>query len=541
MQGLAPFLGQPINPSISITNSLGGAAYLGKSNSGVPQGTDLRLPRDRKGRSAPLRMALYAGLLFEQNQKDVLKLPRQFQIELLYLQCLSAQLVTDQMTSRLTHGLWATLENEESMSEAESLVCSVRNFIKQHSLASMWWVDTSNDEASEVFRGLVDLLREESKALTPQGVYSARAIGEIVQAVAETYGLPSGLDETLMKIALQKAAPETALFAAALVSGFGQTLRQSKLANNFANRLVSDVAGASPDSEKTMMVLVLLTLSAQVYERGDLPVANNRIVFAVRQITSWFDEPEKLSAPLCAEICRVLSQLLPCMNEVFGSYWDKTIQFCIDLWNRANEYPLSEALPFVHSSLKLMKVLETIAEPNDDLQDAIREAAAEKSKSIIELLKLERETESQPLEIVDSILCREVESISIRQIPDVADIFGLIGADSRDIQSAAFNLLHRAIPAAQEQHSIDILLDKTGKQVLNRLLIMHGILKKKQMPGCQMNYCHCSSMHRPWSDTRMTYWHSFLSRYVATCYHGNWYSMRSPRRRSRSEVILQKT
>ena len=98
--------------------------------------------------------------------------------------------------------------------------------------------------------------------------------------------------------------------------GLGETLQPSKAASNFCNRLVSDIAGASPAAEKTPIILVLLTLSAQVYESGELPVANNRIVFAVRQITQWLDEPNALDPALSAHICRALAQLLPCMKDI---------------------------------------------------------------------------------------------------------------------------------------------------------------------------------------------------------------------------------
>lgn len=460
MQKLAPFLEHPINPSLSITNSLGGAATLANLTA---QPTEIRVPRDRKGRSVPLRMSLYSALLLKEGI-DVAKLPRQFQIELLYIQCLTIQLATDQITSRDDNSLWLTLETAESVSEAESLVTTLRNsVINKSSLASKWWDNSVDEEQAHIFRGLVDLLKEESKELTSRGVYSARAFSEIIQVLAEAHGLLPSLEETLLKPVLTKATPETALLAAASISGLGETIKSSKLASNFCNRLVSDIAGASAGDSKTIMILVLLALSAQVYEGGELPVANNRVVFAVRQITSWLEDGEALSAPLSAEICRVLNQLLPSMRDVFGSYWEKAIEFSLDLWERAASHPLPDALPFIHSSLKLMKTLESLEDANDDLQDALRESAGKRSKSLIELLKLPRGASSQPLEIVDAMLCREVEKVSIKSMRDISDMYELVASESQDIQTAAFDLLHRALPAIQEQRSIDTVLDKTGK------------------------------------------------------------------------------
>lgn len=459
MQRLAPFLDQPINPSLSITNSLGGAAALANLTA-LP--AEIRVYRDRKGRSVPLRMSLYSALLSKEGI-DVASLPRQFQIELLYMQCLTIQLATDQITSKDDNLLWRTLDTAESVSEAEALVTTLKGFINKSSLASTWWDDAVDEEQAHIFRGLVNLLKEESRELTPRGVYSARAFSDIVQVLSEARGLPPNLEETLLKPVLTKAAPETALLVAALISGLGETIKSSKLASTFCNRLVSDVAGASVDDDKTMIVLVLLTLSAQVYDSGELPVANNRIVFAVRQITSWLEDDVTLGAPLSAEICRVLTQLLPCMSDVFGSYWEKAIEFSLDLWEQAVEYPLPDALPFIHASLRLMKTLEGLEDANDDLQDALRESASKRSKSLIELLKLPRGASSQPLEIVDAMLCREVEKVSVKNVKNISDIYELVASESQDIQTAAFDLLHRAIPAIQEQRAVDTVLDKTGK------------------------------------------------------------------------------
>ncbi|KAF7549707.1 hypothetical protein G7Z17_g6202 [Cylindrodendrum hubeiense] len=452
MTELTPFLEQPVNPSLTITNNLGGAAALAEVSEAPP----IRVPRDRKGRSIPMRMALYVCQLSESNLL-LSQLPKPFQVELLYLQCLTVQLVSDQITCMEENRLWKTVGHSEASSQAEGFVSSMRNILSTLTSEIKIWDDS-------VVHDLVNLLIKHSKELTPRGLYSARALGEVVQSLTEA-GVVSHLEESLLKPDILKISPATALSASALITGFGETLQPSKIVNTFSNRVVSEVAGAAPQGAKTLMTLVLLSTCAQIYELGELPVANNRIVFAVRQITSWLDEPESLSAPLCAEVCRALTHLLPCMKDVYGSYWEKTIEFCISLWNRAHDYKLEQALPFIHASLKLFKTLESLQEPNDDLVDAIKEHASAKPRSLIELLRLQRYATSQPLEIVDAMLCREVDKIPLRYIPELSDIFGLVASESRDIQTAAFNLLHKAIPAKQEQRSVDVLLDKTDEML----------------------------------------------------------------------------
>ncbi|KAF4438672.1 hypothetical protein F53441_12745 [Fusarium austroafricanum] len=462
MKELAPFLELSLNPSVSITNSIDGAAALVK---GAPRSTNLRVHRDRKGRAIPTRMALYVCQLSE--KLPLSQLPKPFQLELLYLQCLTIQLISDQITCMEENRLWQTLKHAEASAQAEEFVSKTRGILNGLAADAKGWSDS---EEKPVIQDLIDLLTQHSQELTLRGLYSARALSELVQFLAEAHGASSSFEDALLKPDILKVSPTTVLPASAIIAGFGETLQPSKVANNFCNKVVSEIAGAKVESDKTLMTLVLLSSCAQTYETGELPVANNRIVFAVRQITSWLDEPETLSPALCAEICRALNKLLPCMKDVYGSYWEKTIEFCISLWNRAHDFELDEALPFIHSSLKLFKTIESLPEPNDDLEDALKEYASAKPRALIELLRLHRDTRSQPLEIVDAMLCREVEKISLRSIPDLSDIFALVASESRDIQTAAFNLLHKALPEQQQQNSVDAMLDKTDARLPDELL-----------------------------------------------------------------------
>jgi E3 ubiquitin-protein ligase listerin len=449
-QSLEPLLEQHLDSSLSITSNVGGATSLVKRS---PTTQSIRFQRDRKGRSVPVRMALYLARLLQQKQ-DFSTLPERFQIELLFLQCVTIQLVSDQITLMSKNGLWDSLVSAEALSEAEELVSSSRAFVNSSIIREF--------EEPSLLAQLMDLMMSEAKSLTARGLYSSRALSDLIQATIEANGLNAALEAKLLKNETLKSTPDTVLVAAAITTGLGEASQSSKAMNNFCNRLVSDAAGASPKNEKALLTLVLLTLSSQAYETGELPVANNRIVFAVKQITSWLDEPEGLAASFSAEVCRALSKLLPCMKDVYGSYWEKTVQFCISLWNRAERDPLSEALPYIHASMKLFRALESIPEPNDDLEDALKERSEPKAKGLIKLLQLDRESAPRTQEIVDAMICREVDKISTRLVPDLSDIFPLIASESRDIQTASFSLLHRALPEQQEQQSVDLLLDKKG-------------------------------------------------------------------------------
>ncbi|KAI8176017.1 E3 ubiquitin-protein ligase listerin [Colletotrichum sp. SAR 10_75] len=469
MQQLSNFLQGSLNPSLSITSSLGGAHFL------VPPAESaqrVRVRRDRDGYSVPARMAAYTSKLLS-SDISVSTLPESFQVEILYLLCVAVQIVSDQITLMDENKLFLNLETGDALNAAEAFVSSTRVTINGIADEAKGWRDGSESGPTKLINGLIAIITQETKELTALGLYSARALSELLQTLTEKHGFPAAGDEKIAQLATLRATPPTILSATAVLTGLGESLESSKAINNLCNRLVSDVAGASIEpekAEKALMILVLLNACLQVYEVGEVPVANNRIVFAVRQITSWLEDTLNLTPALSAEICRALQRLLPSIKEVYGPHWEKTIEFSTALWAKASDDRLDASLPYIHTSLKLVSALETLSDPNDDLEDALKEFAETKSLSLIELLKLNRAKSTQPLEIVDAIICRQVDKIPLKHISDLSDLYGLIAADSRSIQTAAFNLLHRALPARQEELSVNVLLDKTDARLPDELL-----------------------------------------------------------------------
>ncbi|KAH7353820.1 hypothetical protein B0T11DRAFT_121007 [Plectosphaerella cucumerina] len=465
---LQSFLQQDVNPSLSITNNLEGAVFLVQA-SDLESGRLPRLRRDRDGCVAPLRMALYAGKLLSSNL-DLESLPQDFKVEVLFLLSITVQLATDQMTLGDENKLWSSLGTSDSLESAAKFVSTSRSIILDFVEAAFGWRDGTDDGSTPLIETLIAVMIQQSTALTPMGLYSARALSELVEGLNDKHGIPLDSEAKLAKYDTLKATPSTVLAAVALLRGYGEMLESSKLTNTLCNRLVSDIAGLSVSSNKTLATLVLFNACAQVYELGEIPVPNNRLVFAIRQVTSWLEDPVALTPQLSAEVCRALQRLLPCIKEVYGPHWERTIDFCTNLWVKASEDELDAVLPYIHASIKLMNTLETISEPNDDLDDALKEAAETTALSLLELLKLPREKNTQPLEITDALICRRVGKLSLRHVSDLSELYGLMASDSRDIQSAAFSLLHRALPAAQAKLSIDVLLDKTEARLPDELL-----------------------------------------------------------------------
>ncbi|KAM0284685.1 hypothetical protein ACHAQH_001839 [Verticillium albo-atrum] len=466
MEQLKLFLQSDIDPSLAITSNVAGAHFLIQPEDAEEQ---RRVRRDREGRSVPARMALYAARLLS-SEVDLQGLPDKFHVEIVFLLAISVQLTSDQITLMEPNKLWANLAYKDSLPTAETLVSTSRAAINALAEKATGWSDGMDAGTTSLVNGLLEIMVKQTRDLTPMGLYSARALNDLVGTLTDRHGPPSSVDDVLTKFDALKASPTTILVSVALLDGFGEMLQSSKLVSTLCNRLVSDAAGLSAESEKTLPTLVLLNTCARVYDVGEMPVANNRLVFAIRQITSWLDDTVGLGPALSTEICRALNLLLPSIKEVYGPHWERTIEFCTTLWSKASSDDLEDSIPYIHASLRLMSTLESLSEPNDDLVDALQEAAETKSRALLALLEMPREKSTQPLEIVDGVICRQVERIPLKHVTDPSDLYGLVASESREIQTAAFSLLHRALPAKQEQLSVDILLDKSDARLPDELL-----------------------------------------------------------------------
>ncbi|KAI0870831.1 hypothetical protein GGS24DRAFT_474003 [Hypoxylon argillaceum] len=454
------------NPSLALTNSLGGSCFLA---TGLHTDTSINIQRDAQGCSIPGRMALYTAKLIASGF-DIDHTAFSTRVDLAINLSLTAELAADQLTMVGEEGIWRSLSSGNSLSDLESLVASSQKHFITTAECAQGWRDGTGSEQSRLMHELIERLTEQSRTLSPLGFYSARSMQNILLALTERHGFPSSGEQWLADTNCLQSSPSTVFPAAAILGGLGETVSTSRTVNNFCNRLVSDVAGAKRGQEKALINLNLLNLCMQIYDPGELPVANNRLVFAVRQITSWLDTPEDVDYAFAAEACRCLQRLLPCIKDVYGPYWEKTVNFCIYLWTKPCTQPLDTRLPEIYASLRLMAILQSLEEPNDDLIDILEASMERTSAALIGLLKLPREKHTQALEIVDAILCRQAEKLPLQQYDDLSELYGLVASESRAIQTAAFIILNKALPAAQEKLAVDVLLEKQDARLPDELL-----------------------------------------------------------------------
>lgn len=452
--------------SLSLTNILGGTIALASPEGGSSSSTPIE--RDLDGYSAALRMAIYSSKLVAQG--NILKnLPIDVQIDIIYLMCLTVEVANDQVGLRRDDLLWFSLDEPDIEGDIQDFITTSQRALAKILVESDDWLD---GDQSDIGHALVSRLLEESNGNSTTAFYAGRVLANVLSGLIESHGWHTvNGEQWLISTDAVKSSTTNGFTAVAILEGLKDSLGSSKIVNNLCNRLVSDVTGLSLTSAKAPLLLGLMNAALAVYDQDSLPVANNRLVFAVKQITGWLEQPEILDPVLAAQASRSLQLLLPRIGEVYGPYWQTTIDFCVALWNckpvmrNANSW-----LPAIHSTLRLVILLRGLEEPNDDLLEALEDAEAEISQGMIILLGLDRpEVETQPWRIVNELIYRQVTKVPLKHIKDLSDLYPLVASDFPVIQSAAFGILHRAIPAAQGDISVNVLLEKKDAELPEEL------------------------------------------------------------------------
>ncbi|KAK4125765.1 hypothetical protein N657DRAFT_277799 [Parathielavia appendiculata] len=466
MNELTAFLTRPPNPSLSLTSSMGGAYFLvqGQPNAKLPVPS-----RDSSGRSIPARMALFTARLLSSGI-SLSSLPPEFQLELVYLLCFTEAIAGDQLSAAQTGGLWS--DGPEAEPEVQEF-CELSSAAVRAIVADCGdWTDWSMSGDSLIER-LINFMLHQGVGLTPAAFYTAKSLSSLLQLLVQTHGgLHTSLEQWLTKTRIMTSSPNTALIATAFLTGFGDKLASSKTVSMFCIRLISEMPGF-PDlsNPRALPSLVLLNQCLDVYEAGEVPVETRKQVLALQQFTRWTNAPERLDYRAATEICKAIARVIPGTKDTYGPYWEQAVEYCIWLWKKAAEDAAEERLPHIYASLKLMQALHATEEPNDDLAEVLASHREAESAALIGLLCIPREaTASLPSGLVDALLARAVSKIPDIKLADLEDVYEAVASESREIQRAAFGLLHKALPAAQEDINLAVVMDKKAANLPDELL-----------------------------------------------------------------------
>lgn len=466
-EALAPFLQKAPSLALGVLRPFAGAVFLVSDHKKTSPSA---FPRDARGYSVALRMALFSTHLFCLH--DFARLvPQDQQAQYLYYLALTYELVNDQIDLLEENMLFESTFDPDSMQELRRMLDIISDtFSTVATNASSWRQEADAlpaDDTSRTVRQLVGKFLEVSGSLDPQGYYAGKALARFLEILwAKRDWNSTGGDYWLEHLGIMNSATQNVFGASAVLIGFGTNLRTHKPINLLCNRLISDIAVASP-SKETLQKLVLLNSCLAVYqEQTEIPVAHIRLISAVKQILSWRAALLTTHIYLASEAFRALHLLLPSIKVVYGPYWEDALLLSTAIWSLEGFVDLSdEIIPVVGMSLKLVLILQGLTDANDDLSDALVQSTTTSaiSNGLVNLLKLRRSKDSLPLQFVDDLLLRQVGKMDTATILDLDDLYPLIASEFRPVQSAAFDILRRVLIHAQELKSLDAALEGTSK------------------------------------------------------------------------------
>ncbi|EOD44469.1 putative ring zinc finger protein [Neofusicoccum parvum UCRNP2] len=356
---------------------------------------------------------------------EKLSLERQAQ---LYKHLLLTVQLTNDNVSRATSNDIFNVYNPHTENDVVEVIADIQALITTWTSSSTaGWSEDASSESSFV-RAALDSLRESSKGLASESFYNARAYASVTSELIEMHGWPS---------------KETA--------SMEETLKEIRRSNGLRQLVLLNIIVANQDGITDT-------------------IAKQRLVFFVKHLTGWLELQDDESIPLTvrSEVYRAFSLLLPLMKDIYGEHWENILNSLTSFWSSAGHFKdqglgYEEAIPCIHASLKLystLRALQADEDPNEDLVEIWKSSQPAVSQGLIELLKQSEGLDDynhQPLKIVNELLSRQISSISGTQLENTEE-------------QAAFDILHKQIPAAQEEISVNAALEKTTAQLPDELL-----------------------------------------------------------------------
>ncbi|KAF2124162.1 RING zinc finger protein-like protein [Dothidotthia symphoricarpi CBS 119687] len=477
---LAPFLNAAPKPSLAITNPLGSGVYLVKQQQSP---SEIRnLSRDSDGYSAAYRTAQYATrLLTHLGSFARQNVPKDLQDAYLRNIALTVQLADDNLGLAGANGLWAEYSSDVE-ADAMTFMTDAQTFIRKglkHSAAK--WSEGQDD--SSLLTWAVELLAKVDADTSPRAYYDARAHSVLVAQAIEICGWKNSQNTQLQDNLKSVRKNKEILPLIGFLNAFKEPLAASKSCERMCNELVADLTGLNIEQKPEEGLRQLVLLNTLFYGQEDIAnsIAKQRLIFFVKHVIPWLQDGS-VTGSVKGEVCRALTVLLPLMSDLYGEHWGEILNALAAAWesnksiDEGQEAGIDSPIPFVHASLKLYAQLRTLTqadEPNDDLLEVWKETEQPIANGLINLLKHSQHFPDefhQPLKMVNDVLARQISKVSLKHLESTEELFPLLYVESQPVQQTAFDILHKQIPAAQEQISIDAALEKATARLPEELL-----------------------------------------------------------------------
>lgn len=474
---------RPPVPSLALLSPLGGAVHLVKA---TEPNVNQKVQVDAEGLSQALRIAMYiSSLLADTDAKahlHELQDDRWLLSALLYVTVLLAE---DNLSVLGCNALW----NPSSGPDVEP---AVLQFVTEANavLIELWdgMTPVLAAEAAERFdytsaTSALSGLRDGADPASAMHYYTQLASARLNANLFEVQGHNSEQAKASEGILRQHRSNKDALAMVACIVGLQHPLAGTQTTTRFCNELVADLTdlemSETQHEQKVLEQLVLLNSILQTQEDAVGTIAKQRLIFLVKRLVPALSTAA--TSTISAEICKALNLLLPSMQDMYGEHWAQALSCLISFWSSVEGQDDGSAVNdgrvlVTHASLKLFATLRKLSvgeDANDDLVDAFAEERDRIHDALVTLLRsangISDETD-QPLMITHELLGRALAQLPYRPLSETEELFPLLYTRSGPVQQAAFNLLHKHIPAGQEEVSLNAALDDKTAYLPDELL-----------------------------------------------------------------------
>ncbi|KAL6715189.1 hypothetical protein ACLMJK_007453 [Lecanora helva] len=435
--GMEPFISLFPNPSIAITNSFGGAISLIDSAYSIP--IRQSVSRDADGYSSAFRMAWFTTNLISTTMAFDSLAPDHKTAICSSLE-LFLQLAGDNLSISGSVPLWQSIDTDHEAHVIDLIAATQK-------LLASWF--RRHPSPPDFALDACKILLHGANGLTSHSYYHGRAYATIATEMAESH-MHLRTESDLSRIKAIRKSLDVFGSAAYLMSA-SDSKDVLRLSNEILAELtVLELEGHMEEGLSKLVYLTCLLHSEKDYV-SEIP--QQRLVFFVKHIIQQLQVAPPMSS-IRGQIASILTVVLPSIKGIYGGFWTDILAIIEKDGLRATE---DEALFCAHANLRLLSLLRKaeMQEANDDLLDSWNERKDSIGAALIKLMVQVSDDSHQPRRTINELLGRQLDVFHDDLKPDAGEMYPVIASESPALQEAAYGLLHRHVPALQEQTSID--------------------------------------------------------------------------------------
>ncbi|KAL4909631.1 hypothetical protein BDW74DRAFT_186161 [Aspergillus multicolor] len=496
-EALEPFLDLPPRLSTAITSPLSGVVHL--VNRELPESFTKRyedIKRDSSQCSAAFRLTHFTVRVMSLfNFTKHLDL-QSFQVLFSNLP-LAVQLIEDDLDIERYNHIAGTLTHElreeyrDIVNEARKIIsswCSLTEYVISteqtvtSALIHVWKTKLEDlDDTSPAAYRVGEAFAKLMEGMEPSDMgYSSEAIGQLCKELRTA----------------------NAIRAASWIAVLRRPILSNPAGIRICNEFLADSTGLKVEDESAnglrKLALLNLLLSDEEEASPMESMPTQRLIFFVKHMIQCL-QSEQISLSCKAEIFKALTLGLPRVKEMYGPHWEDCLEILRLTWQAISGG--DGALAVLNSSFKLFSCLESIVK-DDESNDDVKDAWADRKTALFNgltstLWKFDSSTTfNLPRDLTVDRLCRLIKTMPLENVEDVSKVYPLLTVHSLVVQHAAYTLLHRYIPRAQEQVSLDVALSKTEVKLPYELISL--LLGAPTMDSISLSY----GDDKTWADLR---------------------------------------